>query len=274
MEAVASTARWTAAARALETEREDRMFSDPYARELASETGFALLDRYAGAGTVPFLAVRTRYLDEVALEAVFEGSIRQVVFVAAGMDTRAWRLPWPSNTVVYELDRQELLAEKGRLLKDSPLPEGIVRRPVSVDLAGDWAPSLIEAGFQQGEPTVWVMEGLLFFLPEQAIRNLLATLSQLSAAGSLLAGDMASHATVTNPLARKFLNALREDGAAWQFGSDEPEAFLTSCGWNPAETIQPGEGRAALPRWPYPIVPREVSNVPRSFLFTAIPSQR
>ncbi len=269
MEAVSYTAQWTAAARALESERPDNLFRDPYARMLAGETGFTLLERYAGAGTVPFLAVRTKYLDEAALAAVSAHSARQVVFVAAGMDTRAWRLAWPADTVVYELDRPALLDAKRHLLDDAPAPSVSVRRAVAVDLAGNWSGDLIEAGFNPDEPTVWVMEGLLFFLSEEAIRRLLKTLRVLSADGSVLVGDMASRASITNPLARGFLAALREDGVPWQFGSDEPEEFLRSCEWEPVEAVQPGEGSAAFDRWPYQVVPRSVPRVPRSFLFTA-----
>ncbi|WP_225098620.1 SAM-dependent methyltransferase [Streptomyces sp. CoH27] len=272
MEAVSYTAQWTAAARALETERPDRIFADPYARTLAGPTGFALLERYAGAGTVPFLAVRTKYLDTVALEAVAKRSARQVVLVAAGMDTRAWRLDWPEGTVVYELDRPALIEAKSAMLADAPLPPGRERRPVAVDLAGDWAAELLAAGFRPGEPTVWVMEGLLFFLPEEAVRGLLATLRRLSGPDSLLAGDMASRASLTNPLARGFLTSLAEDGAPWQFGSDEPEEFLAACGWQPLEVRQPGDDGAAFGRWPYPVVARDVPGVPRSFLFSADPA--
>lgn len=271
MEAVSYTAQWTAAARALESERDDRLFDDPYACLLAGDTGFTLLQRYAGAGTVPFLAVRTKYLDQAALEAVVNRSVRQLVFVAAGMDTRAWRLPWPEGTVIYELDRPALLEAKDNLLVDRPLPQGHKRHPVAVDLAGAWADALTDAGFNPAEPTLWLMEGLLFFLPEQAVRELLCTLRMLSAPGSRLAGDMISRTSLTNPLARDFLAALREDGARWQFGTDEPEEFLNSCGWQTTEALQPGEKGASFDRWPYPVVPRGIGRVPRSFLFTAEP---
>jgi methyltransferase (TIGR00027 family) len=271
VEAVSCTAQWTAAARALESDRDDRLFDDPYARVLAGETGFRLLERYTGAGTVPFLAIRTKYLDEAALKSVAKHSARQVAFVAAGMDTRAWRLAWPDGTVVYELDRPVLLEAKRRILDGRPVPACRERRPVGVDLAGDWTTTLTGAGFNPAEPTVWVMEGLLFFLPEPAVRDLLAGLRTLSGPGSLLVGDMASRASLANPLAREFLSALREDGAPWQFGSDEPEEFLSSCGWHAREVHQPGEEGASFGRWPYPVAPRAMRHVPRSFLFTAEP---
>ncbi len=269
MEAVSRTAQWTAAARALESERDDALFVDPYARTVADSIGFDLLKRYAGAGTVEFLAIRTAYLDAAVRATVAERGIRQIVFVASGMDTRPFRLPWPGDVTVYELDRPALLSAKAELLADAELPAGVVRRPVAVDLAGEWTGSLREAGWQSDVPTLWVVEGLLFFLPEDAVRRLLSTICEMSGAGTVLLGDVASRASLQNPLARPFLNALKEDDSAWLFGTDEPEMFLTECGWVVREVRQPGEEGADFGRWPYRVVPREVPRVPRSFLFTA-----
>lgn len=212
MEAVSRTAQWTAAARALETEREDRLFADPYARTVADTIGFELLDRYAGAGTVPFLAIRTTYLDRAIVRAVEDHGIRQVVFLAAGMDTRFYRLPWPDGVTVYELDRPALLEVKADMLAGEPAPAGRTRVTVPVDLTEDWTGPLRAAGWNPDEPVLWVVEGLLFFLPEQAVRRLIGTLAGQSAPGSVLLGDVISKAALENPLSRAFLNCLEEDG--------------------------------------------------------------
>ncbi|MFI8522687.1 class I SAM-dependent methyltransferase [Streptomyces sp. NPDC085481] len=268
MEAVSRTAQWTAAARALETEREDRLFADPYARTVADQIGFELLERYAGAGTVPFLAIRTTYLDRAIVKAVQERGIRQVVFLAAGMDTRFFRLPWPAGVTVYELDRPALLEAKADMLANEPAPAGRTRITVPVDLTQDWTGPLKEAGWKSDEPVLWVVEGLLFFLPEQAVRTLISTLSAHAAPGSVLLGDVISKAALENPLSRPFLGALKEDGNPWLFGTEEPEALLDACGWAVREVKQPGEPGADFDRWPYPVPPRSVPRVPRSFLFT------
>ncbi|MET7756910.1 SAM-dependent methyltransferase [Streptomyces sp. NPDC005389] len=268
MEAVSRTAQWTAAARALETEREDRLFADPYARTVADEIGFELLERYAGGGTVPFLAIRTTYLDRAIVRAVEERGIRQVVLLAAGMDTRFFRLPWPDGVTVYELDRPALLQAKAEMLAKEPKPAGRDRITVPVDLTQDWTGPLKEAGWKSEEPVLWVVEGLLFFLPEQAVRTLMSTLSAHAAPGSVLLGDVISKAALENPLARGFMKALDEDGNPWLFGTEEPEALLADCGWAVREVRQPGEDGADFGRWPYPVPARSVPRVPRSFLFT------
>ncbi|MGI5471835.1 SAM-dependent methyltransferase [Streptomyces sp. CA-132043] len=268
MEAVSRTAQWTAAARALETEREDRLFADPYARTVADDIGFELLERYAGAGTVPFLAIRTTYLDRAISRAVTDKGIQQVVFLAAGMDTRFYRLEWPAGVTVYELDRPALLDAKAAMLAGEPAPAGRERRTVAVDLTQDWTGPLKEAGWRSELPTLWVVEGLLFFLPEAAVRTLITTLAGQSAPGSVLLGDVISRAALQNPLSRPFLRALEEDGNPWLFGTEEPERLLAECGWAAREVKQPGEDGADFGRWPYSVTPREVPRVPRSFLFT------
>ncbi|MFD8985201.1 class I SAM-dependent methyltransferase [Streptomyces sp. NPDC059564] len=268
MEAVSRTAQWTAAARALETDREDRLFADPYARTVADTIGFELLDRYAGAGTVPFLAIRTTYLDRAIVRAVEEHGIRQVVFLAAGMDTRFFRLPWPDGVTVYELDRPALLEVKADMLAGEPAPAGRTRVTVPVDLTEDWTGPLRAAGWNPDEPVLWVVEGLLFFLPEQAVRHLIGTLAGQSAPGSVLLGDVISKAALENPLSRAFLNCLEEDGNPWLFGTETPEQLLAECGWAVREVRQPGEDGADFGRWPYPVPARTVARVPRSFLFT------
>ncbi|MFD6880520.1 MULTISPECIES: class I SAM-dependent methyltransferase [unclassified Streptomyces] len=268
MEAVSRTAQWTAAARALETDREDRLFADPYARTVADTIGFELLERYAGAGTVPFLAIRTTYLDRAIVRAVEEHGIRQVVFLAAGMDTRFYRLPWPDGVTVYELDRPALLDAKADMLAGEPDPAGRTRVTVPVDLTQDWTGPLAEAGWHAGEPVLWIVEGLLFFLPEDAVRNLISTLAGHSAPGSVLLGDVISKSALNNPLSRPFLNSLKEDGNPWLFGTETPEQLLAECGWAVREVRQPGEPGADFGRWPYPVPARAVPRVPRSFLFT------
>lgn len=268
MEAVSRTAQWTAAARALETERDDRLFADPYARTVADTIGFELLDRYAGAGTVPFLAIRTTYLDRAIGRAVEDQSIRQVVFLAAGMDTRFYRLPWPAGVTVYELDRPALLEAKADMLADEPTPADRERHTVAVDLTQDWTGPLKEAGWRSDEATLWVVEGLLFFLPEHAVRALITTLSAHSAPRSVLLGDVISRSALQNPLSRPFLKALEADGNPWLFGTEEPEQLLRDCGWSVREVKQPGEDGADFGRWSYPVPAREVPRVPRSFLFT------
>ncbi|MEU6309704.1 SAM-dependent methyltransferase [Streptomyces sp. NPDC047014] len=267
MEAVSHTAQWTAAARALESEREDALFDDPYARAVAGEKGFDLLKRYASPVTVDYLALRTLYLDQVLLAALEEHGVEQVVLVAAGMDTRPYRLEWGHKVAVFELDRAPLLEAKEKLLAGAALPGELTRTTVAVDLAGSWETALRDAGFRTESRTLWIVEGLLYYLEEEAARGLLTTLARLSSPGARVAGDVISVAALSNPVARPFIKALEEDGAPWLFGTDAPEELLRACGWTAEEVKQPGEEGSG--RWPYAVLPRQVPDVPRNFLFTA-----
>ncbi|WP_051499187.1 SAM-dependent methyltransferase [Nocardia sp. BMG51109] len=270
---VSYTSQWTAAARALETEREgERLFEDPYARELAAPKGFELLDKYGGGGLREFVAIRTRYLDDAIREALADTDIRQVVLIAAGMDTRAFRLtPLPDDVTVYEVDHADLLTEKRRRLERLGAQPTVRRQEVGADLATDWLPALTTAGFDPGRPTLWIPEALLFFLTEEQSSTLLRTLRSASAPGSRLAVDILSRSLLVNPATQLFLAALRKDGIPWLFGTDEPAGFLAGNGWTVREVKEPGQAGAGEGRWPYEVQPPNVPGVARNWLITAEP---
>ncbi|WP_367130782.1 MULTISPECIES: SAM-dependent methyltransferase [Streptomyces] len=269
METVSYTSQWTAAARALESERSDALFVDPLARALAEPKGFELLDHYGGGGLVEFVAVRTRYLDDAINDAVKKG-IRQVVLIAAGMDTRAYRLSLPDDVTVYEVDHQALIDEKEKRLAQlgSPAPTVTLQR-VGADLAGDWSASLRAAGFDTTLPTLWIPEALLFFLTEEQSATLMRTFAANSAPGSQVAVDILSKALLRSPATQIFLSSLNEDGIPWLFGTDEPEEFMAGTGWTVRELKEPGEPGAGEGRWPYAVQPREVKGAARNWLLRA-----
>ncbi len=264
---VAQTARWTAAARAAENARADRLTSDPYAQALAGPRGAELLEQYGGGGVLPYLAIRTRFYDEAITRLAADHELRQVVMLAAGLDTRAYRLDWPAGTVAYELDRLALLRYKDAVL--SAAQPRCTRRTVAVDLVDDWQTPLRTAGFDSARPTLWIAEGLLFFLPGEAVEALLRTVAELSAHESRLVTDLTGAATLTSPLTSEFRDRLAASGAPWQFGTDEPEALLRRCGWAVEMLAEPGQLGANFGRWPYAVVPRSVTGVPRNFLLIA-----
>src|SRR5579859_5914804 len=100
---LAKTALWTASMRARETDREDRLFADPLAALLAGDEGPQIMRRFEGnvqkGVEDPVLAVRTKFLDD-EIAAFAAAGVHQFAFVAAGMDTRAFRLAWPTGSVV------------------------------------------------------------------------------------------------------------------------------------------------------------------------------
>ncbi len=268
---LAITSRWTAAVRARESERADRLFNDPWAAALAGKEGVAWLERMsagAGGGSADFQVIRTRFFDDFLLHTTAQHDIRQVVLVAAGMDTRGFRLHWPEGTRLFELDQPQVVEFKDRVLSSAEAKPFCWRQAIGVDLEGSWADALRAAGFDASQRSVWLLEGLLFYLPEASALKLLDIVSEMAVAESWLGLDLVSRDMLTSPWTRSWIEALDRAGVPWHFATDEPEALLAERGWT-ATVIQLGEEGANFGRWPYPVAPRSTPGFPRSFLVTA-----
>lgn len=274
MSGVGNTARWIAASRALESELALPLFSDPYARELAGDAGFELQRRMRASMGAPeggpdlYLSIRTKYLDDALHNTVRARSLHQVVLLAAGMDTRAFRIPWPAGVTIFEVDRDEIFDHKEAVLSRAGASPSCDRRLVRADLARPWTAALASAGFDKSKPAAFLVEGLLMYLDEHEALALLAAIRDIAAPGSWLAGDAVNSEVLTSSYMARYMNALREVGAPWKFGIDDPEAFLARFGWA-AAVVQPGEPEASYGRWAFPTAPRAVPGLPRSFFVTA-----
>lgn len=273
LDGVGQTARLTAAARAVETERTDRLFTDEFAARLAGQDGFALMEWFEqfSGGRNPVLPLRTRFFDEVIRTSVWEGPVRQVVLIAAGMDTRAFRLTWPPDTTLFEIDRPELLADKDVVLAEAGAKPACDRRLVGADLTGDWNSALVTAGYTAERSCLWIAEGLLLYLPEPAVEELLRTSAQCSSSGSRFAADFIGETFLNSSAMAAQRAALIDIEAPWLSGCDDPERLFTSCGWHPERVVQPGEPGADFRKLPFPTVPRDVDapGLPRLFFATA-----
>ncbi|RAU99047.1 SAM-dependent methyltransferase [Mycobacterium colombiense] len=203
-ELVGATALGVAASRAAETAGPDPLIRDEFARLLVSSAGPAwarLADPELGwldgdqhgqrahRCGIDYQAVRTHFFDEYFAEAVDAG-IRQVVILAAGLDSRAYRLDWPTGTVVYEIDQPQVLEYKAGILQQHGAVPTAIRHPVAVDLRDDWPAALTAAGFDRTRPTAWLAEGLLPYLPSDAQDRLFEMFTALSAPGSQVAIEM------------------------------------------------------------------------------------
>ena len=135
---------------------------------------------------INYQAVRTHFFDAYFADAAAAG-IGQVVILAAGLDSRAYRLDWPAGTVVYEIDLPKVLEYKAETLAGHGAAPTVDRRPVAVDLRHDWPQALRDAGFDTTRPTAWLAEGLLLFLPGQAQEAMFTSIDTLSGSGSRIA---------------------------------------------------------------------------------------
>lgn len=236
---VGATAVFVAAARALESARPDRLFDDTWAGEFVRHSGWSppgdQLDDGAREVLTTWVAARTKFLDDFVLVAARAGC-GQVVLLGAGLDTRAFRLSWPAPVTVYELDTPDMVGFKTEVLGDV-VPASATRVVVPIDLRDDWPEALRDAGFTSEVPTAWVLEGLLMYLPDDAVDALMTRVGELSAPGSALG------ATITNvdvaaamndsplfrdsPISREeWLAMLQSNGPA------DPVSWFDSYGWH------------------------------------------
>jgi methyltransferase (TIGR00027 family) len=264
---LATTARWIAAVRARENEREDGLVRDPWAGKLAGAEGERWLADRPDTPAVAIISIRARFFDEFVQAAVRDG-VSQVVLVAAGLDTRAFRLSWPTGTRLFEIDRMPLLAAKDSVLSAAGAEPKCERRVVGADLATGWTHPLVEAGFARERSAFWLLEGILFYLQNEVVTRVLDEVTSLSAPGSSMGFDIANAATLTSPYTRAWLEMQARLGAPWLGTLDDPAATLAERGWQ-AEVVQPGDPQANFGRWPFPILPLTMSGMPRHWLVTA-----
>ncbi|MEM9485717.1 MAG: SAM-dependent methyltransferase [Cyanobacteria bacterium P01_F01_bin.116] len=246
------TARMMAAMRACETNREDRLFNDPFAAKLAGEEAFQRVNSQLTAKDKAYVAVRTKFFDDFLAGS----NIDQVILLASGLDTRAYRFPWQPNVNVYELDYSEVLSYKTAILKTTP--PSCNHHLIATDLTQPWEDKLISAGYSSTAPSVWLIEGLIMYLSEVQVHNLLKSVSKLSTPGSLLGLDLVNVQSLEYGPYKGY----------FQFGTDTPEKLLSDYGWQ-ASVIQPGDEGANFGRYIEPLPAREVPDVMRVFLVKA-----
>ncbi|HWF28028.1 MAG TPA: class I SAM-dependent methyltransferase [Mycobacterium sp.] len=196
---VGSTALFVATARALEAQKPEPLVVDEYAEVFCRAVGGPATDVLDGKDPdhplktadfgehfVNFQGARTKYFDEYFHRAV-EAGVRQIVILAAGLDSRAYRLDWPAGTTIFELDRPEVLDFKREVLIGHGVQPRAERREIAVDLREDWPQALRASGFDTDKPSAWIAEGLLIYLPAAAQEQLFTGVDGLAGHGSHVA---------------------------------------------------------------------------------------
>jgi methyltransferase (TIGR00027 family) len=265
---VGMTAVGVAYLRALETTRPDRLFADPLAGEFVKASGWAPPDGTENHladvsdeirsfwGTIAQSAiVRTRFLDDFVIDAC-AADVRQFVILGAGLDARAFRLDWPSGVRFFELDVDDVMRFKERVIVSVGAKPRVQRIVVLSDLRGDWLSDLTAAGFHASTPTAWIAEGLLIYLTEVENEVLLVSISRSSAPGSRLAMTLGGRGSLDVPgAASDFpmnddapLGSYASVNAMWKSEApDDPAAWLAQHGWK-ADVFSARERAAAYGR--------------------------
>ncbi|MEV0031494.1 class I SAM-dependent methyltransferase [Nocardia sp. NPDC050793] len=262
---VGTTALFVAAARGLAARRPEPMAIDRIAElfcraaggewealfDSADECGNVLSSADFGTSFQDYQAGRTRYFDDF-VQAALDAGVRQVVILAAGLDSRAYRLPWPDDAAVYELDRPQVLEFKAEVLAEHCIQPRARRHELAVDLREDWASALCAEGFDSARPSAWIVEGLLVYLSPDEQNRLFDAIDRLAAPGSSVAleqmetMDPSRHVAATDRNAARHVMAEysgliyhgpRSDAAQWfdrrGWSADRTEMidYLFSLGW-------------------------------------------
>jgi methyltransferase (TIGR00027 family) len=244
---VEKTALGVALIRARETLRPDRLFADPYAQAFVDAAPELVTQRTASRGGAPATdapgqvrrslyrqaVLRTRFYDDFLVSAVGQGC-QQVVLLAAGLDTRAFRLGFGHQVRLFELDLPGVLAFKTRVLAEAGATAQCARTVVPGDLRADWPAELVKAGYAPGDRTAWLIEGLMIYLTPAEAGNLLAAVTGLSAAGSQLSFEYSAGAASALVSRAQAMPTLHEYASLWKGGLGcEASGWLAGHGWLP-----------------------------------------
>jgi methyltransferase (TIGR00027 family) len=246
--------------RALETERANALFRDPLARAFAAAGGLwpaapspadDEAERRRRSALAFSIVIRTKFLDDLLRQASASG-VRQVVLLGAGMDSRAFRMDWPEGTRLFEVDTAAPLDFKASVLREERAVARCERITVATDLRADWPGALAAAGHDPAAPSVWIAEGLLIYLPEDAVELLLDRIGARSAAGSRMGLTLGSRGVIE----RFGADAVPGSAASLWVSEmpDDPVGWLAGYGWE-AESHTVRECAAAYGR-PISTLPR------------------
>src|ERR1700756_2310288 len=285
---VGATATMVAAARAVATKADNPLIDDRFAEPLVRAVGVDFLTKLAtgelDAADVddeeaPWklehmpvaMAVRTRFFDSFFLDATQAG-IRQAVILASGLDARAYRLPWPADMTLFEIDQPRVIEFKSTPLAGLRAAPTADLRTVSIDLRHDWPAALRDAGLDSDRPTAWIAEGLFGYLPPEAQDRLLDDITALSADGSRLATETVPGVThldlaKAREMMHKATAKWRDHGFDLEFADlgyegerHEVPTYLANLGWRsvgtPMSRLLADNGLAAIPHssdWAVPM---------------------
>ncbi|MEB3980078.1 SAM-dependent methyltransferase [Mycobacterium sp. 663a-19] len=278
---VGFTALAVCAARALDSELQPPLAKDDYAAHFVAAAGEPNLAAAihnadmtsATAFNAQWVGVRTRFFDEFFVEAI-EAGIRQVVILAAGLDSRGYRLAWAAGTRVFEVDQPRVLEFKQQVLDQIRAVPTAQRLTVATDLREDWPSALTKAGFEPDQPTAWALEGLLPYLPGAAQDALFERLHKLSSDGSRIAAELGPDPGEVGEFAQSIatISELKAQRPVYDLWYDDPrldtKRWLAERDWN-VRDVDLVDKAGAYGR-PFQGLPSIFARFMRSKFFTAI----
>jgi methyltransferase (TIGR00027 family) len=233
IEHVSDTARWVAVYRAMETERPDRIFSDPFARRLAGERGQAIVDEMKRGRSMAWaMIVRTAVFDELILNVIRREKVDLVVNLACGLDTRAWRLDLPSALRWVDVDFPVMIDYKTEIMKN----EHTVCKyeAIATDLTDDAArTALFKRLGESSQRALVISEGLLIYLTPEQVTNLASGLhAQQSFKWWII--DLA-HPQLLKMMNKMWGKGVQSGNAPFLFAPEEGTGYFEPSGWREKE---------------------------------------
>jgi methyltransferase (TIGR00027 family) len=229
---VADTARWVAVYRAMETERPDALFRDPYARRLAGRQGEAIVGIMRDGKKMAWpMVVRTAVMDEIIVQAIAAG-VDTVLNLAAGLDTRAWRMKLPHALHWIDVDQAEMVSYKStEMERETPVCRYEL---LAMDLADVAARRALFARVDAGaRRTLVITEGLLIYLSADAVASLATDLHAMRTT-QLWLTDLASPGLL-KWMEKSWGKTVAAGNAPFLFGPAEGPSWFTPHGWRERE---------------------------------------
>ncbi len=229
---VSDTAFWVAMYRALESERPDAHFQDPYARRMAGQRGEEILRELPYAQSMAWsMAVRTVLMDEIILRCIAQGA-RTVLNLGVGLDTRAFRLALPHALCWFDVDLPDMVAHRRRCLAGETA--ACIHTHIAADLNDASArEEVLLLARASGGPLLVVTEGLLVYLQPEQVSSLAQRLHAESLARWWLTDLITPLSLVTAGML--WQSHLFSTHAPFRFAPDNSARFFEPLGWREAE---------------------------------------
>jgi methyltransferase (TIGR00027 family) len=233
IEHISDTARWVAVYRAMESERPDALFHDPYARKLAGAKGSEIVGTLKQGRSMAWaMIVRTQVMDEIIRKEIATDRIDLVLNLAAGLDARPWRMELPPSLHWVDVDLPDILRYKLDTLRG--VPTHCSYEAVEADLRdGDVRHALFARIGARTTRALIVTEGLLIYLGDDGVAALASDLNDVPTFARWLI-DLASP-RLLKMMTRSWGKSLAAGNAPFRFAPASGTTFFTPYGWREVE---------------------------------------
>ncbi len=234
--------------RAMESERSDAVFRDPYARRLAGTRGEEILRKMKAATKHAWSYVARTYVFDMYIAQEIAAGADMIVNLAAGLDTRPYRMQLPSSLQWIEVDLPDLIANKEEILRNEKPVCKLERVRLDLSDVNARRALFVELG-RRAKRVMVASEGLIAYLTADEACDLGKDLAA-QPTFQRWAIDLISPKLLTM-LQKQIGSPLRDAGAPLKFAPEEGPAFFTKCGWKPIEVRSMLHTAKELKRLPF-----------------------